>query len=60
MASVCTNPRVHFLPVPKADHFTVLDPLNQIFAGWIVQDTGVETNVESRFMDMIKPKPPKP
>jgi dipeptidyl aminopeptidase/acylaminoacyl peptidase len=45
MARSCTNPNVRFLPVPGADHFSVLAPTNRLIAEKILRDTGPTCNL---------------
>ena len=45
MARASTNPMVKFLPVRKANHFTVLAPVNRLIATRILADDGPTTNL---------------
>ncbi|MGL4552201.1 MAG: alpha/beta hydrolase family protein [Gemmataceae bacterium] len=40
MAAASKDPRARFLPVPGADHFSVLAPVNRLLAGKILGDAG--------------------
>ncbi len=40
-----TNPNLHFLPVPRASHFSILAPTTKLIAQKIVQDTGATMNI---------------
>jgi hypothetical protein len=40
------NPLVSFHLVPRADHFSILAPVNTLIASKIVADTGVQVSVE--------------
>lgn len=40
MAADSTNPKVHFLGVKDADHFTVLAPTTELIAQKLLEDTG--------------------
>jgi hypothetical protein len=35
-----TNPKVHFLPVQGATHFSILAPINRLLAEKILSDNG--------------------
>jgi pimeloyl-ACP methyl ester carboxylesterase len=39
------NPKVHFLPVEGATHFTILRPISQLIAQKILRDDGSESNI---------------
>jgi pimeloyl-ACP methyl ester carboxylesterase len=39
------NPKVHFLPVEGATHFTILRPISQLIAQKILRDDGPESNI---------------
>jgi len=39
------NPAIKFIPVPRANHFSVLAPVNKLLAAKILQDTGETTNL---------------
>ena len=43
MASISTNPNVHFLPVRGATHLSLLGPTNRLIAAKIVADAGPTT-----------------
>jgi acetyl esterase/lipase len=45
MAHATTNPWIHFHPVPRANHFSVLFPLTELIAAKILQDAGPATNI---------------
>lgn len=45
MAAKSKNPNLHFYPVPKADHFNVLAPMNAVLAQKILKDTGPKCNI---------------
>jgi acetyl esterase/lipase len=45
MARISTNAKVRFVEIKGADHFVVLAPINELIAGRILQDTGVECNI---------------
>lgn len=40
MASTCTNPNVHFIPVTGATHFSILAPATRVIAEKILRDDG--------------------
>jgi alpha/beta superfamily hydrolase len=39
------NPKVHFLPVEGATHFTILRPISRLIAQKILRDDGAEPNI---------------
>jgi dipeptidyl aminopeptidase/acylaminoacyl peptidase len=45
MARASRNPRIQFLPVAGANHFSILAPVNQYIAGAILRDDGPETQL---------------
>ena len=45
MALASQNPLIRFLPVPGADHFSILAPLNDRIAAKILRDEGKTTNI---------------
>jgi acetyl esterase/lipase len=45
MARASANPKVKFFPVGRADHFTVLAPVNRLIASKILTDDGPTTNL---------------
>lgn len=62
MAVASTNPRIHFLSVRGADHFSVLAPTTRLIAEKIARDDGSACNlaftaqeVEEPFEEKIKP-----
>lgn len=46
MARASTNPKLHFLPVQGANHFSVLAPTTRLLADKILRDTGATSNLE--------------
>lgn len=52
MARKSTNPKVHFIEIKGADHFTDLAPTNELIAKKILQDTG-ETNTFTISADEV-------
>lgn len=49
----CSNPRVRFVEIPKADHFTLCAPFNEILARKLLGDTGAkwELNLTEEDVD---------
>jgi pimeloyl-ACP methyl ester carboxylesterase len=45
LAQACTNPAVHFYPVPGADHYGLVAPLADFIGRRIAGDAGPETNI---------------
>ncbi|MBL8301084.1 MAG: prolyl oligopeptidase family serine peptidase [Rhodanobacteraceae bacterium] len=45
MQAASTNPKVSFIAVENATHFSVLAPINRLVASKILQDTGPATNL---------------
>jgi hypothetical protein len=45
MASATKNPKVHFYPIPRGDHFSVLGPTNAALAKKVLADSGPESNI---------------
>ena len=45
MEQATKNPMLHFYPVPRGDHFSVLAPTNAALARKVVADTGARTNI---------------
>jgi len=45
MSSSTKNPWIHFLPVKRANHFSILAPLTALIATKILQDAGPATNI---------------
>jgi len=45
MARASTNPMVHFLPVPGANHFSILAPTTQLIADKLSGDHGAATSL---------------
>jgi dienelactone hydrolase len=45
MKHASTNPKIHFYPVKRAGHVTVLGPVAEIIASKIARDDGPETNL---------------
>jgi dipeptidyl aminopeptidase/acylaminoacyl peptidase len=45
MAHASTNPKAHFLPVRRADHFSILAPVNRLIADKVLRDDGPECNL---------------
>lgn len=45
MLRTSKNPLVNGFVIPKADHFSVLAPVNQLIAGKLLQDTGETVNI---------------
>jgi dienelactone hydrolase len=46
MAVASTNPQTHFIPVPGANHFSILAPVNKLLAEKILRDDGPTTNIQ--------------
>lgn len=46
MAKTSTNPKVRFIPVRGASHFSVLSPVNQLIAQKILTDKGPTANLD--------------
>ena len=40
MAAASTNPKVHFIAIKDADHFTILAPTTELIARKLLEDTG--------------------
>lgn len=40
-----TNPKVQFITVPGADHFSILAPTNRLIAQKILGDNGSDCNI---------------
>jgi acetyl esterase/lipase len=45
MAEYSTNSNVKYLPIKRADHFSLLAPMNTLIAKKILNDTGEKTNL---------------
>jgi acetyl esterase/lipase len=45
MAGATKNPMVHFYPVPRANHFSVLAPANTALAKKVMADQGAQTSI---------------
>jgi dienelactone hydrolase len=45
LAAASKNPALHFFPVAKATHFSILRPLSRLIAQKILQDTGPAPNI---------------
>src|SRR6185369_14722681 len=45
MAHATSNPWLHFYPVQRSNHFSVLLPLTELIAAKILQDSGPATNI---------------
>ena len=45
MEQLTNNPKIKFIPVDGANHFSLLGPTNRLIAGKILRDTGPECNV---------------
>jgi dipeptidyl aminopeptidase/acylaminoacyl peptidase len=55
MARTSTNPRVVFLPVRGATHFSILLPTTRLIAGKILRDDGPECNLTFTEDEVSKP-----
>ena len=55
MSRATTNPRVHFLPVTGANHFSILAPTNSLIAGKILRDDGPTTNLAFGEEELNRP-----
>ena len=45
MARASKNPKLHFLEIRGASHFSVLAPTNRLIAQKLLRDTGAECNL---------------
>jgi dipeptidyl aminopeptidase/acylaminoacyl peptidase len=45
MSRASTNPLIRFLPVSGVSHFSILGPANELIAGKILHDEGLETSI---------------
>jgi len=45
MARASTNPKIHFLPVRGATHFSILTPTTRLLAAKVMKDDGAECNL---------------
>jgi acetyl esterase/lipase len=52
MSRASTNPQLHFLPIPGANHFSLLGPANRVIAAKILRDTGTTTNLTLTAADI--------
>jgi hypothetical protein len=55
MARTSTNPKVQFLPVRGANHFSVLLPTTRLIAEKIVRDDGAACNLAFTEDEVKKP-----
>lgn len=54
MAQTSTNAKAHFLPVPGANHFTILAPTNRLIAEKILRDNGPVCNLAFTSQELSK------
>jgi hypothetical protein len=57
MSRISTNPSLHFVAVPNADHFSILAPMTRLIAQKIQGDTGPActlTFTESEVHDLVR------
>src|SRR5262249_44551679 len=55
MAQASANPKVHFLPVRGANHFSTLAPTNRLIADKILRDAGPACNLSFTEAEVAKP-----
>jgi hypothetical protein len=55
MRQASTNPKVHFFPIPGADHFNILGPTNRLIAAKILADAGPACNLMFTAEELRKP-----
>jgi acetyl esterase/lipase len=55
MKNVCTNPLIHFCPVPGKTHFGTLAPMTKVIAEKILGDVGPGSNIQFTAADLATP-----
>jgi dienelactone hydrolase len=55
MEQTSKNPLIHFLPVRRADHFSILAPTTKLIAAKILADDGPTTNIEFTVEEVNRP-----
>lgn len=60
MARSSTNPKVHFVPVPGRNHFSILAPANRVVADKIRGDNLPECNITFTAEELGKSSTPRP
>ena len=52
LQAATSNPALHFHPVPGADHFNLLGPMNKVIAGKVLSDEGTQSNIRFAPSDL--------
>ncbi|HEV8061274.1 MAG TPA: prolyl oligopeptidase family serine peptidase [Gemmataceae bacterium] len=55
MAKISKNPMLHFYPVQRASHFSILSPTTRYIAEQILADQGPATSIEFSAAELNKP-----
>ena len=55
MAAISNNPKIKFLPVAKANHFSVLAPTTRLIAAKILLDDGPTCNLAFTAEEVANP-----